>query len=33
VFDGTDMDADETNIRRMLDLLRGVDPQDQDPPD
>jgi len=30
---GTDMDADETNIRRMLDLLRGVDPQDQDPPD
>ena len=30
---GTDMDADETNIRRMLDLLRGVDPEDQDPPD
>lgn len=30
---GTNMDADETNIRRMLDLLRGEDLEDQDPPD
>lgn len=31
---GTDMNADETSIQRMIDLMTGTDPdEDQDPPD